>query len=154
MFNRIAVALDGSECADQAFEVALKLAETERAEIEVCSVVDPIVVAGTALPSPAMSIVISDMEASPRTLVVSAVEKAHGSGLNASGETCCGVPAFEILKFAQQSGADAIVMGTHGRGGLRRFHMGSVAEEVLHESSVPVIVVRERAQVHFSEAHL
>jgi nucleotide-binding universal stress UspA family protein len=54
------------------------------------------------------------------------------------------VAAFEILEYAEQFGANAIVMGTHGRGGLRRLFMGSVAETVLREATVPVIVVRER----------
>jgi nucleotide-binding universal stress UspA family protein len=144
MFKKIAVALDGSRCAEEALEVAFKLAQTEGAELGVCSVVDPIMIVGTAPLSPAMDIVIGDMERSSRGLVMRAVEKAHTQGLLASGEMRRGVAAFEILKYAQQFGADAVVMGTHGRGGLSRFFMGSVAETVLRESPVPVIVVRER----------
>ena len=40
-----------------------------------------------------------------------------------------------------------MVMGTHGRGGLKRLFMGSVAETVLREAPVPVIIVRERERV-------
>ena len=63
MFKKIAVALDGSRCAEEAFKVALELAHAERAQLAICSVVDPIMIAGSSpLPSPAMEIVIDDME--------------------------------------------------------------------------------------------
>lgn len=142
MFKKIAVALDGSACSQQALEVAIGLAQAERAELSVCSVVDPIVVAGTAPPSPAMDIVMSDMEASGSRLVAAAVRQAQLRGLSAYGETRRGVPAFEVVDFVRRTGADAVVMGTHGRSGLRHLLMGSVAEAVLRESEVPVVVVR------------
>jgi nucleotide-binding universal stress UspA family protein len=51
---------------------------------------------------------------------------------------------FSIFAPTADVGADAIVMGTHGRSGLKHFLMGSVAETLLREAKVPVIVVRER----------
>ncbi len=144
MFERMAVALDGSRCAEEAFEVALELARAERAELAICSVVDPIMIAGTAPPSPAMAIVIDDMERFAKELVARAIERARESGVVASGQTRCGAAAFEIVRYAKDVGADAIVVGTHGRGGLQHFLMGSVAETVLREAKAPVIVVRER----------
>lgn len=153
MFSKIVVALDGSQCSEQALEVALKLAESEGAQLAVCSVVDPVMIVGTAPQAPAMGQVIQDMEADARRLVADAVAKAQQAGLTASGETRCGVPAHQILTFAKQSGADAIVMGTHGRGGLKRLLMGSVAETVLHESPVPVVVVHEQKHVKAQPVH-
>jgi nucleotide-binding universal stress UspA family protein len=50
-----------------------------------------------------------------------------------------------ILEEARQSGAELIVMGTHGRRGLSRVALGSDAELVLRESSVPVLLVRQPA---------
>jgi nucleotide-binding universal stress UspA family protein len=147
MFKKIAVALDGSKCSDQAFEVGLNLARAERAELGICSVVDPIVVAGTAPPSPAMELAIADMEREAKALVEKAAQRARQAGLVVTSQTCDGVAAFEIVKFAERFGADAIVMGTHGRGGLKRLFMGSVAETVLREAAVPVIVVRARERV-------
>lgn len=142
MFKRIAVALDGSECATEALTVALQLAQSENAELGICSVVDPIVVGGTSPPSPAMDLVIRDMETEARRLVADAVERAHKSGLTAAGHACNGVPAYELLKYAERFKADLIVMGTHGRRGLSHLLLGSVAEVVLRESPIPVLVVR------------
>jgi nucleotide-binding universal stress UspA family protein len=147
MFKKIVVALDGSHCAEQALEVALRLAETERAELGICSVVDPVMVMGTTPPSPALDLMVADAERATNRRVTSAVEKARAKGVVASGELRRGLPASQILAYAREFGADAIVMGTHGRGGVRRLLMGSVAEAALREAPVPVIVVRERERV-------
>jgi nucleotide-binding universal stress UspA family protein len=53
-----------------------------------------------------------------------------------------GDPAFAILEQAKASQVDIILMGTHGRGGLSRFLIGSVSHSVLHQSNYPVIIVR------------
>lgn len=145
MFEKIAVALDGSEAAREAFNVALQLAQAGRGELGVCSVVDPIVVAGTAPPSPAMDVVIGDMERQARRLVREAVEQAHAAGVTASGQARSGVPAFQVISYAERFGADLIVMGTHGRKGFKHFLLGSVAEVVLRESKIPVLIVRARS---------
>jgi nucleotide-binding universal stress UspA family protein len=51
-------------------------------------------------------------------------------------------PVDGILKFADESAADLIVLGTHGRSGFRRFLLGSVAERVLRETTIPIATVR------------
>ncbi len=56
-----------------------------------------------------------------------------------------GNPVPEILRAAKESGSDLIVMGTHGRTGVRRLLMGSVAEEVLRKASCPVLTVKAPA---------
>jgi nucleotide-binding universal stress UspA family protein len=53
-----------------------------------------------------------------------------------------GLPADEILRAARRARADLIVMGTHGRTGVSRVFMGSVAERVVRESRCPVLTVR------------
>jgi nucleotide-binding universal stress UspA family protein len=142
MFKKIAVALDGSDAAQEAFNVAVQLAQAEHANLGICTVVDPIVVAGTTPPSPAMDIVIRDMEIEARRRVTDAVERAQLMGVTASGQARNGVPAFEVLGYAERLGADLIVMGTHGRRGFKHFLLGSVAEVVLRESKIPVLVAR------------
>jgi nucleotide-binding universal stress UspA family protein len=56
-----------------------------------------------------------------------------------------GDPAARILEAAREIGVEMIVMGTHGRGGLGRLLMGSVAAEVVRAASVPVVTVRQDA---------
>ena len=53
-----------------------------------------------------------------------------------------GDPASEIVRFARESGTDLIVMGTHGRTGLERLLMGSVAEKVMRDATCSVLVVK------------
>jgi nucleotide-binding universal stress UspA family protein len=146
MFETIVVALDGSECANRALDVAVGLAANEGAKLRICSVVDPIVVAGTAPPSPAADLALAEMEREARRLVKDAVAAAKAAGVEASGDMRLGVPYEEILRYAKAAGGDAIVVGTHGRTGVRRFFMGSVAESVLREARCPVIVVKEAAK--------
>jgi nucleotide-binding universal stress UspA family protein len=55
-----------------------------------------------------------------------------------------GNPVVEIMRFAEQEGADIIVMATHGRAGLRHMMMGSVAERVVRLSSIPVLTVKPK----------
>lgn len=64
--------------------------------------------------------------------------------MNYSAETKVGMgdPAFAILEQAKASQADLILMGTHGRGGLARFLIGSVSHSVLHQADCPVLMVR------------
>ena len=62
-----------------------------------------------------------------------------------------GDPAFEILRLAKESNADMVVMGTHGRRGLTRLLMGSVAEEVVRKAVCPVLTVKV-PMTHLNEA--
>jgi nucleotide-binding universal stress UspA family protein len=57
----------------------------------------------------------------------------------------CGTPAAEIVRYAGEQGADAIVLGSHGHGLVRRFMLGSVADRVIRHASCPVLVVPHRA---------
>jgi nucleotide-binding universal stress UspA family protein len=62
-----------------------------------------------------------------------------------------GPPAAEILQLAQEIGAHLILVGSHGRTGLKRVFMGSVSEKVVREAKCPVLVVRERM---YEDVHL
>jgi nucleotide-binding universal stress UspA family protein len=61
---------------------------------------------------------------------------------NAEFHLIQGEPAAEILNFAKEARCDMIVMGTHGRTGLGRLFLGSVAEKVLREASCPVLTLK------------
>ena len=57
-------------------------------------------------------------------------------------EARVGEPGEEILKYQQENNNDVIIMGTHGRSGLRRLWIGSVAEEVVRKAKCPVLTIR------------
>ncbi len=63
-------------------------------------------------------------------------------GVAAEPRVEVGAPSREIVRFARDSGADLIVIGTHGRTGLRHVFLGSVAETVVRQATCPVLVVR------------
>jgi nucleotide-binding universal stress UspA family protein len=63
-----------------------------------------------------------------------------------------GDPAGEIVRLANEKQADLIVMGTHGRRGLRRLLMGSVAEQVVRKAPCPVVTVKDPAHLTESDA--
>jgi nucleotide-binding universal stress UspA family protein len=63
-----------------------------------------------------------------------------------------GDPASEILRVAQETHADLIVMGTHGRTGMGRLLMGSVAEQVLRQAACPVVMVKTSLRLRDTES--
>lgn len=143
MFSKIVVALDGSPLAERALEVAMALAKSDGAAVAVCSVVDPMVVESSEPPSPALDLLLFEKEADARRVIERAVSRARLAGLRADGQMLLGVPYDEILTYAKREKAGAIVMGSHGRSGIARLFLGSVAEAVLHRAACPVIVVRD-----------
>jgi nucleotide-binding universal stress UspA family protein len=67
--------------------------------------------------------------------------------------TAEGDPVAEILRVATEEQADLIVLGTHGRTGLRRLLMGSVAEKVIRRATCPVLAVKMPVRQAVSETH-
>ncbi len=58
------------------------------------------------------------------------------------GEVAVGYPADEILRYAGDKEVDLILMTTHGRSGVRRWVLGSVADKVLRSAALPVLLIR------------
>ncbi len=132
MYETILVPTDGSPVADDAGTYAIQLAERFDAAIHVVSVLEGGLVGG-------------DGEDEAERAVDELAERADGRDLEVTTELREQDDAVheEILASADERGADLIVMGTTGRSGLGRFLLGSVAEQTLQESSVPVATVHE-----------
>ena len=76
-------------------------------------------------------------------VLADARETAESDGLTVvSAELVVGRPATSIVEYASDESIDLIVMGSHGREGLSRYILGSVAERVLRRSTVPVTIIR------------
>ncbi len=145
MLQRIVVPLDGSACAEHAFAYALRVAKAEGAELAVCSAVDPVSILGRSVENPLAQAAVASAASQAQRYIDDAVGKARKAGVRADGYVALGEPALSLVAFAAERGADAIVMGTHGHSGFKRFAMGSVAENVLRSAPCPVVVVREKA---------
>jgi nucleotide-binding universal stress UspA family protein len=127
--------------------VALELVKGEQGRLSICSVVDPIVILGRNPTGALAEKALEAAEADARSFVDGAVQKARAVGLKVDGTVVQGEPAYEIVQFATQRKADVVVMGTHGRTGLKRMFMGSVAEDVLRTATVPAVVVRDKSWI-------
>ena len=148
MYSRILVPIDGSSTSRRGLEEAIALAEGIGAALHVLNVVDARLLLSEVTGAVAPDRLLEDWRAAGDRLVTAAVRQAHDRGLDATGAVRCdpGFRVFElILREASENRADLIVMGTHGRRGLRRLALGSDAEMVLRESEVPVLLVRADA---------
>lgn len=142
MFKHILVPIDGSDCSLQALEVGAKFAREQQARLTVCTVVDPAKAAAMAFGEASMAAACLDAldeegkalvhDAAGRTQVIWPSEVA----------VLDGAPVDSIVDYARQSQADLIIIGSHGRSGLQRLFLGSVAEGVIRNASIPVMVVR------------
>jgi nucleotide-binding universal stress UspA family protein len=147
MFETLVVALDGSACADHALDLARQLARAGGSRLALCSVADPSPLYGSLQPSSLVERTLEEIQRQARRIVDDALARARAEGIAAEGAVLEGEPVYEIVSYAKRVGADAIVIGTHGRSGLPRLFMGSVAEGVLRSAAIPVLTVRAQARL-------
>lgn len=145
MYARILVATDGSATATAGVREALRLAAELRSELRIVHVLpQPVLLLGaSAVPA------TLDLEGVARDAGAQLLHEARAlaDGANVRVETRllehAGAHVGErIVDEARVWGADLIVLGTHGRRGLRRVVIGSDAEEVVAGSHVPVLLIR------------
>jgi nucleotide-binding universal stress UspA family protein len=144
MFKRIVVAIDGSRTSGRAFAAALDLAETNHAVLQAYYVVQSAPVYYD-MPGYDPSALREELVEEGSTLGQSALAAMKRRGVEggvaiAEGSSVDDVSTL-ILQAATKFNADLLVMGTHGRKGLERLIVGSVAERVLREAKLPVLVI-------------
>jgi len=142
MVKRLLVPVDGSDPADAALEFALE--EYPDADITVLSVIDPTDVGYGSIEAAPSTFEHLQKSAEERTQKVldEAESRAAEHGMTVTGETVIGMPSRAIVEWAENNDVDGIVIGSHGRQGVTRVLLGSVAESVVRRSPVPVTVVR------------
>ncbi len=149
IFARILVPVDGSAPSDRAVGLAVRVAGAcEGCSLIFCHVVDRarIVadIGNMALVDPTP--IIEDARSEGERVLAAAATEATSRGISVRTVLCDGEPVAAIEAFAEQEGADLIVMGSHGRKGLKRLVMGSTTEGVMRRSNVPVLVIREERE--------
>lgn len=140
MFERIMIATDGSKHSERAAEVGIELARLSGGAITIVYVAD----------TGRLSHLPEDMAiASIRNLLIRegedatnyVVEMATRAGVASTKMVVEGNPGDELLRLSSESGIGVVVMGSVGRTGLDKFLLGSVAENVVRNSRVPVLTV-------------
>jgi nucleotide-binding universal stress UspA family protein len=144
-YRRILVAVDGSEASRRGLREALRLAKAEEAHLIVLHVVNDFYSYG-ALEGAGLGVdVTAALREEGRRLLGRLAAQAAKEAVKAKTvlrEVGAGPVADVIVREAGRQRADLIVLGTHGRRGVRRLVLGSDAEQVLRTSRVPVLLVR------------
>jgi len=124
--------------------MAVKLAKEQGARCTVCTVVDVVRAAAsmTFATGDIVSEWIATLNKDARQIESDAIAKYADSGVTIETKVLEGYPSSALLEVAKNEKADLIVMGSHGRTGLKRIWLGSVAESVVHEATIPVLIVR------------
>ncbi len=138
MFHRILVPVDGSKGSRHALHAAAEIAKRFEAEVHLICVIE----ATTHYPPGVVMIDADKGREWAQGVLDKACARLREEGiLRCEPHQAEGHPAEAVLEVARKYGADLIVMGTHGRRGFDRRVMGSVAEEVVRLSPVPVTTV-------------
>lgn len=151
--RKILFPTDYSKCSDEAFVRALWLAEWYGAELHILHVLlplesDPHNLSHSLPPLKAVQEQVDRLPGARKA------EEAPYAGVSIIADTVRGVSASStILEYASDHDIDVIVMGTHGRRGLNRLMMGSVAEDVVRMAPCAVMTVREPART-LTPAHI
>ena len=145
-FRRILHPTDFSRASGPAFATAVNLAKQTRGELMLVHVLiptTPFVADGYVSPR-----TYQELEAAARgdaqRRLSALLAKAKKAGARTTAILLQGLPFDQIVRAAQRKRADLIVMGTHGRTGLPKFLIGSVAERVIPRAPCPVLTIRGR----------
>ena len=147
MYNNILVAVDGSETANRALAEAAKLAKEQHAMMRLLHVAEelpPYMVAEMPFPLDDYKKLMRD---GGKALLAKCADNIKGSGITFDTKYAA-IDSFAtrtcdvINEEARTWPADLIVIGTHGRRGVNRLLLGSVAETVIRTASMPVLIIR------------
>lgn len=140
MFRRILVPLDGSLRAELILEYLLPLLKDRKPEL----------ILARAVAEPGRGEPADTLLPSAEAYLARIQEGLAQDGVRAGTRIVLGPPAAALLESARREGADVIALTTHGRSGLDRLVMGSVAESILRKSEIPVLAIRSFSPRIFS----
>ena len=144
LFYRIVVPTDFSSCSEEAWRVARRVATLSKGELILTHVL-----AEAPLYRESMMTAVREVYEGARKWAEGTLEhwvaQARAEGLSARAALRSGVAHQEIVALATDERADLVVIGTHGRGGIDRMLLGSVADRVIRLAPCPVLTVRAPA---------
>jgi nucleotide-binding universal stress UspA family protein len=142
--QRILVATDFSSCSQPALDYAALMARRFGASLHLVYVAQP----PTFVSPEAIGIIDSALDAEVaegKRRMEEALRQLRDVDLRASGTVVIGFAADMIVALANEKKHDLVVLGTHGRSGLKHVLLGSVAEQVVRRSHIPVLTLRPAA---------
>jgi nucleotide-binding universal stress UspA family protein len=141
MFTKILVAVDGSVISDKALQTAVDVARSVKATVHVIYIVETGFFSALPMDN-TWEMMYSLLEKEGKEALAKARQYAHGNGVEAITHLKQGHAGNEILRAAQDVGADLIVLGSHGKSRVDRILIGSVSSFVVTHSPVTTMVVR------------
>lgn len=139
-FKKILIAIDNSAYSFKAARIGIELSHALGAQVAFLYVINGAMAMGhpEGGVSPAEATILLKKEAAE---TIDQLTKMYGGDQSITNFTPTGIPYEEILITAKEWDADVIIMGSHGRSGLTHLLVGSVSEQVLKRSPIPVLIV-------------
>ena len=154
VYETVVIPLDGSQLARRVLPHALTLARAFDCRIHLVRATgaQPI---GQRWDQPALSSTADeDADLTPAEAIAREVDGLRGSGLEVTATVTDGAAADVIVETAEEQAASMIAMTTHGRSGIDRWLLGSVADKVLQMSASPLLLVRSDSQINLTHGPL
>ena len=151
MFQRILVAIDGTNASKNALYVAVDEAKAHRAELHAVYAFHHVVThtmifdGGSPLPDGTPEILNSVLDEEAKRILMNAREVASDEGISIIAHTVSGDARNVILDLSKEIKADLIIVGSSNKSGLDRLLLGSVSSAVVEHSKITTMVVREYA---------
>ncbi|MEI7429423.1 MAG: universal stress protein [Betaproteobacteria bacterium] len=148
MYKRIMVAIDDSFATSKVLDSAIESARQHGAKLAICHAIDETIFAqreAAIMLSSSVGQVTRNLKESAREFVDLAAEKARKAGVEVETlivESELGHVAEMLAQASAEWQADLLVVGTHGRRGVERFFVGSVAEKLVSKASTSLLLVR------------
>ena len=141
--RQVLYATDFSATSRRALDTTLALAKAQKARLTIVHVLAPVVL----VPEQYLDAIVMDQLQKQARLwstrqLAKVATQAKKAGVNASVLLREGDAADQIIRACRKTKSDLIVLGTHGRRGLEKFVLGSVAERVVRGAPCPVVTVR------------
>ena len=144
LYRNIVIATDGSENTQRAIAYGIKFAKFSGATVYALHVIDTYSLSQSW--TAGWETMYEILKNEGQKAIYKVKEYGEASGVDVKEVFLEGHPSSEIIDFAENNDIDLIIMGTLGKTGLDRFLLGSVAENVVRNSKVPVLVVRSEEQ--------
>ncbi len=145
MYKKILAPLDSSKLSELSLKDVKKVAmATNETEVVLLTVLEPVsylAYASSGLREDETIKFENKSRVHAQKYIDKIADRLKKEGISARGEVVWGSPAEKILQYIKENRIDLVVMSTHGRSGIQRWALGSVADKVIRRSTIPVLII-------------